>query len=52
MAVFIFAALSWVFSAHKWFKGPVRTVEDKTSGEYDEKKGTQVNEREVSVESS
>lgn len=39
MAVFIFAAVSWVFSAHKWFKGPVRNIddsqEDKTS--YSEK---------------
>ncbi|KAL1694173.1 amino acid/polyamine transporter I [Schizophyllum commune] len=27
MAVFIFASLSWVLSARKWFRGPVRTVE-------------------------
>ncbi|TRM58833.1 amino acid/polyamine transporter I [Schizophyllum amplum] len=28
MAVFIFASLSWVLSARRWFKGPVRTVDD------------------------
>ena len=28
MAVFVFASLSWVLSARKWFKGPVRTVDD------------------------
>ncbi|KAI0749049.1 amino acid transporter [Fomes fomentarius] len=27
MAVFVFASLPWIFSARKWFKGPVRTVE-------------------------
>lgn len=50
MAVFIFAGLTWIFSARKWFKGPVRTVEEQEG--YDEKKVTQVDEREVSVESS
>ncbi|KDR80906.1 hypothetical protein GALMADRAFT_241414 [Galerina marginata CBS 339.88] len=28
MAVFIFASLSWVLSARKWFRGPVRNVDD------------------------
>lgn len=28
MAVFLFATVSWVFSAHKWFRGPVRTIEE------------------------
>jgi len=27
-AVFIFAAASWIVSAHKWFHGPVRNVDD------------------------
>jgi len=27
-SVFIFATISWVTSAHKWFHGPVRNVED------------------------
>ena len=53
MAVFVFASLSWIVSARKWFKGPVRTVEDGgTPGEYgSEKTGTRVDEREASVES-
>ncbi|KAJ7355686.1 amino acid transporter [Mycena albidolilacea] len=29
-SVFIFATLSWVISAHKWFHGPVRNVDDLT----------------------
>ncbi|KAH9919732.1 amino acid permease-domain-containing protein [Fomitopsis serialis] len=29
MAVFIFASISWIVSARKWFKGPVTTVEQK-----------------------
>ncbi|KAF9038687.1 APC amino acid permease [Panaeolus papilionaceus] len=28
MAVFLFASLSWVLSARKWFHGPVRNVDD------------------------
>ena len=52
MAVFVFASVSWVVSARKWFKGPVRTVEDGgTPAEYDEKKGARVDAREASVES-
>ena len=27
MAVFLFASISWVVSAKKWFTGPVHTVE-------------------------
>lgn len=27
-AIFLFATISWVTSAHKWFNGPVRNVED------------------------
>ena len=26
MAVFIFASVSWVISAHKWFIGPIKTI--------------------------
>ncbi|PPQ70248.1 hypothetical protein CVT26_014495 [Gymnopilus dilepis] len=28
MAVFIFASVSWVFSARHWFRGPIRNVDD------------------------
>jgi len=31
MAVFIFASLTWVFSARHWFIGPVRTIDDTSS---------------------
>ena len=31
MGVFIFASLSWVLSARKWFTGPVRTIDDTPS---------------------
>lgn len=27
MAVFLFASISWIFSARKWFTGPITTVE-------------------------
>lgn len=39
MAVFIFAAVYWVVSAHKWFKGPIVNVDDKDtpSVTYEEK---------------
>jgi hypothetical protein len=30
MAVFIFATVSWNISAHKWFTGPVKTIDDPT----------------------
>lgn len=53
MAVIIFAGLSWVISARKWFTGPVRTVEEKgIPGAYEDKKDSQVVEKEVSVNSS
>ena len=31
MAVFIYAGLHWIISARKWFKGPVRTIDDTSS---------------------
>jgi len=37
MAVFIFASISWIVSARKWFKGPVTTAEQSTTSTYDEK---------------
>ncbi|RPD67504.1 amino acid transporter [Lentinus tigrinus ALCF2SS1-7] len=59
MGVFVFASLSWVLSAHRWFRGPVRTVDDSDSshsaasdvGRIKEKGGTTIEEREVSLES-
>ncbi|KAI0737826.1 amino acid transporter [Daedaleopsis nitida] len=55
MSVFVFASVSWIFSARKWFKGPVRTVEDhwegSSSGEIEQKKAMRVEEHEASVES-
>ena len=48
MGVFAFAGLTWVLSARKWFKGPVRTVEDKdVVEEYEEKKTARVEEASV-----
>ena len=32
MGVFIFASLTWVLSARHWFIGPVRTIDDISSG--------------------
>ncbi|TCD68631.1 hypothetical protein EIP91_010286 [Steccherinum ochraceum] len=46
MAVFLFASLSWVLSAHKWFHGPIRTVEgdgskaSPSTSVYDEKRSS------------
>ena len=53
MGVFVFASLSWVFSARKWFRGPVRTVDehDRSLNQEKEKDGVQVEECEVSMES-
>jgi amino acid permease (GABA permease) len=31
MAVFIYASLSWVFSARKWFTGPIRNLSEEPS---------------------
>lgn len=28
MGVFIFASISWVVSAHKWFHGPIKNIDD------------------------
>ena len=51
MGVFVFASLSWVLSAHKWFRGPVRTVDDSQDAEeLKEKDEVTIEEREVSVE--
>ncbi|KAI0705722.1 amino acid transporter [Cerioporus squamosus] len=48
MAVFAFASLYWIFSARRWFKGPVRTIEDDEVHEKRGEKGsTHVKEREV-----
>ncbi|EIM85682.1 amino acid transporter [Stereum hirsutum FP-91666 SS1] len=35
-AVFLFASISWVVSAHKWFTGPIKNI-DRTSSTEDEK---------------
>ena len=42
MAVFIFASISWLVSARKWFTGPITNVddEDSPSGTYEEKTGS------------
>jgi len=39
MAVFLFASISWIVSAHKWFTGPISNVEKEESpaGTYQEK---------------
>lgn len=31
MTVFIYASLSWVISARKWFKGPIRNLSEEES---------------------
>ncbi|KAG1823136.1 amino acid/polyamine transporter I [Suillus variegatus] len=31
MGVFIFASISWIFSAHKWFHGPIKNIDDPRS---------------------
>jgi hypothetical protein len=31
MSVFIYASLSWVISARKWFKGPVQNLSEESS---------------------
>ncbi|RPD67500.1 amino acid transporter [Lentinus tigrinus ALCF2SS1-7] len=56
MGVFMFASLSWIFSARKWFKGPVRTIGTSTSDdsiahdgeELEEKNEMRIEEREMS----
>ncbi|TFK85166.1 amino acid transporter [Polyporus arcularius HHB13444] len=54
MGVFVFASLWWIISAHRWFRGPVRTVDEQEPAELEEKEkeATQIEEREVSRESS
>lgn len=37
MAVFLFAAVSWVLSARKWFNGPVKTIEEEGTVAYNNK---------------
>jgi len=37
MAVFIFASVSWIASAHKWFIGPVKTIDESTISYDDDK---------------
>jgi amino acid permease (GABA permease) len=31
MGVFVFASISWVVSAHKWFHGPIKNIDDSIS---------------------
>jgi amino acid transporter len=38
MGVFIFASISWVVSARKWFIGPVKTIDDTTPSDYGDEK--------------
>jgi len=33
MTVFIYASLSWIFSARKWFTGPIRNITEEPSFE-------------------
>jgi hypothetical protein len=35
MGVFIFASISWVVSAHKWFKGPIKTINEDMVSRFD-----------------
>ncbi|KAI0782545.1 amino acid transporter [Abortiporus biennis] len=46
MAVFIFASISWIVSARKWFHGPISNVgkDDSLHTTYDEKTNTQIGE--------
>jgi len=38
MAVFVFASVSWVLSARKWFTGPISNIDSHSeSTSYDEK---------------
>jgi hypothetical protein len=40
MGVFIFASLSWVLSARKWFIGPISNLDDKNGDNVMEEKGS------------
>ncbi|KAL5507255.1 hypothetical protein ACEPAH_6711 [Sanghuangporus vaninii] len=33
MGIFIYAGLHWILSAHRWFKGPVKTIDDLLASE-------------------
>jgi len=37
-SVFIFATISWIVSAHKWFIGPVKTVDEPEESKYVDEK--------------
>ncbi|KAH7890929.1 amino acid/polyamine transporter I [Phlebopus sp. FC_14] len=37
MGVFVFASVSWIVSAHKWFHGPIKNIEDPSSSSIDSK---------------
>jgi hypothetical protein len=39
LPVFLFASLSWIFSARKWFTGPIKNVDETTSLDVEEKVG-------------
>lgn len=41
MAVFVFASVSWMVSARKWFTGPIVNVDDSRTASFDEKHGSQ-----------
>lgn len=38
MGVFIFASISWVVSAHKWFHGPIKNINTSRTGSFDDSK--------------
>jgi len=37
-AIFIFASVSWIVSAHKWFIGPIKTIDSATTSVYGDEK--------------
>jgi len=39
LPVFLFASLSWIFSARKWFTGPIKNVDEKPPLDVEEKVG-------------
>ncbi|KAH0836847.1 amino acid/polyamine transporter I [Lanmaoa asiatica] len=38
MGVFIFASISWVVSAHKWFHGPIKNIDPSRTASFDDSK--------------
>ncbi|KAG6381802.1 amino acid permease-domain-containing protein [Boletus reticuloceps] len=38
MGVFIFASISWVVSAHKWFHGPIKNIDTSRAASFDSKR--------------